>query len=246
MRRPNYTEEDHKRRAEQFWELTNKSRNLSLSLLEPWVNPCRDISAARLKKIEQRIKQSLIDAFSEVGMQLLIYADLKTRNNISYNFAEKLKSRGDIVRLCIRDKRWFVDNWWLFADEPEMGSRRKIFVVFKLDLGILAKLSAHWWDPGPLVGLGSVMPRSVRKEVESCVLPGTFVFSLPLSRLSSCVIFFHPHDLVAVALCVYNASQKTDWGVLRLGDGPPKVCSVVQKSRHEEAEGGVYLCDWGS
>jgi hypothetical protein len=220
MRTPNYTEEDHKHRTNQFWELVRKHRNLTLSLIEPHLNPYRDLSTDRLDQVEMGAKNALLDALPEGNIPVLIHADEKTRSSLSFEYAEKQKSRGDVVRLVARDRLWFEQNWDLFSNKQmeSVGSGlwRHVFVFLKFEPEKLSGLVSPWWDPNVLTNPNSVITRSILKEVDSRIEPGTVAVSFILLRMRSFQLYFHSDDVDSISRCACGAAQKTEWGDIRL------------------------------
>jgi hypothetical protein len=215
MRRPNYTEEDHKRRAEQFWELVRRHRNLTLKLIETHLNPYSDLSTSVLKQVELSAKNAFLDALPKANIPVLIHADAKTRASISFEYAECQKSRGDVVRLIAKDRRWFEHNWDIFScKQMEVigsGLRRQVFIFINFDQKTLAGLAAPWWDPNVLTNPHSVIKSSILKEVHSRIEPGMVAVSFIFHRMSSCQLYFHADDVEAISRCVYAAANKTEW-----------------------------------
>jgi hypothetical protein len=220
MRRPNFTEEDNKRRTKQFWELVRKHRNLSLQLIEPPLDPYSDLAASVLKHVELSAKNAFLAALPEENIPILMHADAKTRASISLDYAEVQKSRGNVVRLIAKDRRWFENNWHVFScKQMEVigsGLRRAVFVFIKFDQAALARLVAPWWNPNILTNPRNTISTSLLKEVDSRIEPGVVAISFVFLRMRSCQLYFHADDVDAISRCVYKAAKKTEWGVIRL------------------------------
>jgi hypothetical protein len=202
---------EQQQRFEKVCNLARTARNLTLTLAEPHQNPYRDLSPSRLAHAEESVKRAFVNAIPEGSVPVLISADDKISAAISFDFAERRKSRGSVLRLVVTDKRWFEENWNLFAGDYGFGARRSLFVFLKLDEERLFSLIAPWWDPDVWLNPHIASSRAMLKEVENQIEPGTIVFSLALVRLRSCQLYFHSHDVDFVTKHVCAAAQKTKW-----------------------------------
>jgi len=202
---------EQQQRFEKVRNLARTARNLTLTLVEPHQNPYRDLSPSRLARVEETVKRTFMNAIPEERIPVLISADENMRSAISFDFAERRKSRNSVLRLVATDKRWFEDNWNLFAGDFGFGARRSLFVFLKFNEESLSGLVAPWWDPDVLLNPHIASSRMLLKEVEARIEPGTIVFSLALVRLCSCQLYFHSDDVDFVTTRVCAGAQKTKW-----------------------------------
>jgi len=200
-----------RRRFEKIHELACRMGNMSLVSVQGHLHPYRDLSTTRLRCVERAIRDAFVGALPEEEVPVLLWADAHARSFLSLEYASKQSSRSNLMRLLIQDKKWFENNWGLFADDLGFGTRRSIFVFLKFNQASLSRLVAPWWDPNVLMNPSVKSSRSLLREVKTRIQPGTIVFSLSLDRLRSCELYFHPDDLDVVAECVCMSAQKQEW-----------------------------------
>ena len=202
---------EQQRRLEKIQSLARRHRNLTLALVEPHRNPYRDLTPSRLTRVEDIVRRTFINAIPEGDVPVLISADEKIKSAISFDWAMREKSRGAVLRIVATDKRWFETNWNVFAGDLGFGVRRRLFVFLRLSEESLSQLVGPWWDPDVLSNPHIASSRSLMKEIETRIQPGTIVFSLALVRLRSCQLYFHSDDVDSVTTRVCIAAQKTKW-----------------------------------
>lgn len=203
--------ENQRERCSRVQALAQENGNLTMSLVEPHLNPYRDISPTRLAKVEALARSAFMSALPAEETLVMIAADEKVKSLLSFDFALRAKCGGAALKLKIQDAKWFDNNWNIFAGDLGFGSRRSIFVFFELTENILSKLTSPWWDPDVLLNPDVASSRSLLKQVKAQIEPGTFVFSLSLIRLRSCQLYFHESDAENVTKIVCASTRKTKW-----------------------------------
>ena len=114
-----------------------------------------------------------------------------------------------MIRFFVDHTKWVERNWRLFANDWGDYERRDVHLFFPFDKASLAELVRPWWDPDVLTNASiASSPRTIA-EIHKRLEPGVLCFSVALSRLSSCEIYFHPKDLEAGVITVCESANKT-------------------------------------
>jgi len=210
MKTDNLTEVQRQRYL-RVQELAQENLNLTTNLVEPHLNPYRDISSMRLAKVEALARDAFMSALPTGETLVMLAADDKIKSSLSLDYALREKTRGTALKLKIKNAKWFENNWNIFAGDLGFGARRSIFVFFELKENILAKLISAWWDPDVLLNPHVASSRSLLNQVKAQIKPGSLVFSLSLIRLRSCQLYFHKSDAENVTRIVCASTHKTKW-----------------------------------
>lgn len=192
-------------------KLAKRMGNISLGMGESHLRPYSDMSPQYVAEFEASVRECFLSSLREGETQLLIRAVPEARRVLKYDFARVESSRGNIIRMIATNRKWFEENWGLFAGDLGPEIRRSIYVFIKYNESSLAHLVSPWWNPNVLLNPSTVHSPSLIREVKSRVTPGVVVFSLAFPRLWECELFFHPVDLDVVMECACVNAHKQDW-----------------------------------
>jgi len=197
-------------RTEQTKELARKFLNCTLSIVEPFKRPYKELSPKLINKLETDVKNDLEESILDTTFSVIISADDNVRRKLLLNNAKLLSCRGRVMRMTV-SVSWIHENWNLFAGDLGFGARRNIFLLLRFTDDSLRKLVSSWWDPDVLTNLSVASSSNLISEVKKLSAPGFLTFSVSLLRLSYCQLIFHPTDVDFAVQTICASSKKSQW-----------------------------------